>query len=68
MDIYGSMQQGQNSWGSAFNLGPQVNTASADMCPALPPGADTISWFSSREDNSLGNIDIFWTNKANVTK
>jgi hypothetical protein len=68
MDIYGSMQQGQNSWSSAYNLGPQVNTASADMCPALPPGTGTISWFSSREDNSLGNIDIFWTNKSNAAR
>ena len=58
--------QGRDSWGPAFNLGPQVNIAGADMCPALPPGPDTIAWFSSRADNSLGNIDIFWTNKVNV--
>lgn len=66
MDIYGAMPEGANSWGAAFNLGPQVNTASADMCPALPPGGDTITWFSGRTDNSLGNIDIFWTQKVNV--
>jgi hypothetical protein len=66
MDIYGSMQQGENAWDPAYNLGPQVNTAAADMCPALPPGTNTISWFSSREDNSFGNIDIFWTNKINT--
>ena len=66
MDLWGSMQQGPNAWGPARNLGPQVNTAGADMCPALPPGTDTMSWFSSRSDNSLGNIDIFWTNKLNT--
>lgn len=66
MDIWGAMQQGPNQWGGAINLGPQVNTASADMCPALPPGTDTISWFSSRTDNSFGNIDIFWTQKVNL--
>lgn len=66
MDLWGAMSQGPNSWGTARNLGPQVNTAGADMCPALPPGADTFSWFSSRSDNSFGNIDIFWTNKVNV--
>lgn len=66
MDIWGAMQQGKNAWGEAHNLGPKVNTAGADMCPALPPNSDTISWFSSRNDNSLGNIDIFWTNKANM--
>lgn len=66
MDLWGAMTQGPNSWGTARNLGPQVNTAGADMCPALPPGAETFSWFSSRSDNSFGNIDIFWTNKSNV--
>jgi len=66
MDIWSAMEQGENAWGSASNLGPQVNTAAADMCPALPPGSDTITWFSTRGDNSLGSIDIFWTNKANL--
>lgn len=65
-DIWGAMTEGENSWGPARNLGPQINTAGADMCPALPPGEGTFSWFSSRSDNSLGGIDIFWTNKANV--
>ncbi len=66
MDIWGADPEGPNQWGPAFNLGPQVNTESADMCPALPPGENTFAWFSSRQDNSLGNIDIFWTNKLNV--
>ena len=67
MDIWSAMQLGENSWGPAVNLGPHVNTNSADMCPALPPGAQTISWFSNREDNSLGGIDIFWTSKGNLS-
>ncbi len=66
MDIWGAMRQGPNSWGPAVNLGPRVNTAGADMCPALPPDSDTFTWFSSRSDNSLGNIDIFWTQKLNL--
>jgi len=66
MDLWGSMQQGENSWGPAVNLGPRVNTAANDMCPALPPGGEGFSWFSNRQDNSLGNIDIFWTNKVNL--
>ena len=66
MDIWGAPARGENQWGPAYNLGPQVNTASADMCPALPPGGETFTWFSSRQDNSFGNIDIFWTNKVNV--
>lgn len=67
MDLWGAMQRGENDWGPAHNLGPTVNTASADMCPALPPGEDSFTWFSSRQDNSFGNIDIFWTNKANLS-
>ena len=67
MDIWGAMQSGPNSWDAAVNLGPQVNTSSADMCPALPPGAETFTWFSNRSDNSLGGIDIFWTKKTNLS-
>lgn len=66
MDIWGAMQLAANDWGPAHNLGPQVNTASADMCPALPPGSNTIAWFSTRADNNLGSIDIFWTQKLNI--
>ena len=66
LDIWGATQLGANSWGPAVNLGPQVNTSSADMCPALPPGGETFSWFSNRSDNSFGSIDIFWTNQSNL--
>ncbi|MDG2249697.1 MAG: hypothetical protein P8N11_02540 [Gammaproteobacteria bacterium] len=65
-DIYGAMQMGPNSWDTSFNLGPTVNTSAEDMCPALPPGADSFSWFSSRSDNNLGSFDIYWTKKANI--
>jgi hypothetical protein len=68
MDLWGSMQQGENSWGPAMNLGPHVNTDASDMCPALPPGGETFTWFSNRQDNSLGNIDIFWTQKVNLAE
>lgn len=66
MDIWGAMQEGKNAWGPAYNLGARVNTAGADMCPALPPGGDTVAWFSSRSDNSLGAMDIFWMKKSNL--
>ena len=66
MDIWGARPLGPDNWGPAFNLGPRVNTDAMDMCPALMPGDTGISWFSNRSDNSLGNIDIFWTNKAGL--
>jgi len=66
MDIYGAASAGPNVWKPAFNLGPKINTAGADMCPALPPGAETMAWFSSRQDSSFGDADIFWTSKLNI--
>ena len=68
MDIWGAPMLGENQWGEAHNLGPRVNTAGADMCPALPPGDNAFSWFSSRSDNSLGGIDIFWTQKVGLNE
>lgn len=67
MDIWAATQLGENRWGPAVNLGPQVNTSAADMCPALPPDTETFTWFSDRSDNSFGSIDIFWTNKTNLS-
>ena len=66
MDIWASTRTGSNEWGPAVNLGPSVNTADTDICPALPPDGDTIAWFSSRTDNTHGAADIFWTNKKNI--
>ena len=67
LDLYSAEQLGPNTWAPAVNLGPRVNTSSADMCPALPPGASTLTWFSDRSDSSFGAFDIFWTNKTNLT-
>lgn len=54
---------GPDAWGPAENLGPLVNTADADMCPALLPDDETMAWFSNRADNNWGAADIFWTYK-----
>ena len=66
-DIWGATQLGENTWSPAVNLGPRVNTDSADMCPALLPDAETFSWFSNRSDNNFGSFDIFWTNKTTLS-
>lgn len=67
MDIWASQhlgsETGPDAWGPAVNLGPAVNTAGADQCPALLPDGETMAWFSSREDNTLGATDIFWVYK-----
>ena len=65
MDIWSSRQlsgaTGPDAWSLAENIGPLVNTASAEMCPAFPPGDETMAWFSNRPDNNWGAADIFWT-------
>jgi len=65
MDIWASQhlagETGPDAWGPAVNLGASINTESTDICPALLPDGETISWFSNRSDNTLGAADIFWT-------
>jgi hypothetical protein len=67
MDLWASKhvagETGPDAWDPAVNLGSSINTASADMCPALLPDDQTMAWFSGRTDNSLGAADIFWTYK-----
>ncbi|MGM0632345.1 MAG: TolB family protein [Pseudomonadota bacterium] len=65
MDLWAARQQGPNQWSEAWNLGPTVNTEAADMCPALMPGGG-FSWFSGRQDNNLGEMDIYWTHPSNL--
>jgi hypothetical protein len=65
MDIWASRHltegTGPDAWSVAENLGPLVNTASADMCPAFTGDGETMAWFSSRTDNNWGAADLFWT-------
>jgi hypothetical protein len=67
-DIWASRHLGPNKWGPAVNLGPRVNTAGADMCPALGPGDQTFCWFAARPGNTLGSTDIYWMLKRNVDR
>ena len=59
MDIYGAASAGPNNWGPLLISDPRSTLAGADMRPALPPGGETMAWFSSRQDSSFGNADIF---------
>ena len=55
-------------WGPAVNLGPAINTAASDACPAFTRDYATFSWFSGRTDNSLGKVDMFWTKSTNLPR
>ncbi|NQT26053.1 PD40 domain-containing protein [candidate division KSB1 bacterium] len=50
-DLYISYQNGDGSWTPARNLGPAVNSASLDYCPALSPDGKYL-FFSSRRSMS----------------
>lgn len=67
MDIWGAMQNGPNSWGTAVNLGPQVNTSAADMCPALPPNSETITWFQA-ERTIVWEISISSGHRRSISR
>jgi hypothetical protein len=70
MDIWASHHEaatsGPDAWSTPVNLGPSVNTPDTDICPALPPDGETLTWFSYRTDNTLGPSDIFWAAKPKL--
>ncbi|MCB2378883.1 hypothetical protein LGH70_14875 [Hymenobacter sp. BT635] len=59
-DIYMSYRQG-NGWSSPRNLGPQVNTAGSDFCPALSADGRTL-YFSrtERRADTIVREDMYW--------
>lgn len=67
-DIWAARSLGPNKWGPAINVGPLVNTAGSDMCPAIGPQGKTFCWFASRPDNTLGAADIYWTAQSNIDR
>lgn len=66
MDIWASNKLIDGSWGPAVNIGAQFNTVGNDACTAFTPDYKKLFWFSSRLDNSYGNVDIYWTAYSNV--
>ena len=65
MDIYGAASAAPMT-GSPLLISDPRSTLLALTCLALPPGGETMAWFSSRQDSSFGNADIFWTSKLNI--
>ena len=67
-DLYAARSLGPNKWGPAVNLGPEINTAGMDMCPALHPDGKTFCWFTSGRPDTLGMSDIYWTDQSVVDR
>jgi len=59
-DLYKSNLNGNNEWGEAINLGPEINTMFDEDSPALSEDGQTF-FFSSNGHPSYGGTDIFST-------
>lgn len=64
LDLYYSIRTG-DKWSQPFNMGSQINTAGNEAFPYYHP--DGILYFSSDNHNSVGGLDIFFSEiKDNV--
>jgi hypothetical protein len=61
-DIYVSEKRGV-SWSDPENLGPSINTAENEVFPFYHENGRL--YFSSRGHNTIGNLDIFYSEKRN---
>lgn len=59
-DIYFSKRQPDGSWGTAQNLGPEINTEFNEDAPFIHPDGVTL-FFSSEGHNSMGGYDIMYS-------
>jgi outer membrane protein OmpA-like peptidoglycan-associated protein len=57
-DIYVSILDENNNWGTPINLGPTINTPFGDRSPFLHPDMKTL-FFSSDGHGGLGKLDVF---------
>jgi len=64
-DIFVSQRASVNDpWGLAQNLGPEINTASNEMAPALTVDGHTM-YFASNKPGGLGGTDIYMSRRHN---
>ncbi len=61
-DLYYSVKQADGSWSEPVNLGPDINTEYDDDAPFLNKTGN-ILYFSSKGHNSIGEFDIFKSEK-----
>jgi outer membrane protein OmpA-like peptidoglycan-associated protein len=57
-DIYFSDMELNGEWGSAKNIGPEINTKFAEDAVFIHPDGTTL-YFSSKGHNNMGGYDIF---------
>lgn len=74
LDIYKSEKDAKGEWGTAVNLGHQINTSQNEETPFITPDGMSL-FFSSQGHFNMGGYDIFvsnlnnngeWSNPANI--
>ena len=60
LDIYKSEKDESGNWGSAVNLGPNINTDFNEDTPFITPDGGAL-YFSSYGHFSMGGYDIFYS-------
>lgn len=63
LDIYSAQMDGRGRFGKVRNLGPEINTAGAELFPYVSENGKL--YFSSDGQPGYGMLDIFVVNRAN---
>jgi outer membrane protein OmpA-like peptidoglycan-associated protein len=63
LDIYSAQMDGRGRFGKVKNLGPEINTAGAELFPYVSENGKL--YFSSDGQSGYGMLDIFVVNRAN---
>lgn len=65
LDIYMSQLGKNNDWGSAVNLGPEINTPYNEESPFISSN-DSILYFSSQGHLNIGGYDVFYSHRNGI--
>lgn len=63
LDIYSAQMDGRGRFGKVKNMGPEINTAGAELFPYVSENGKL--YFSSDGQSGYGMLDIFVVNRAN---
>ncbi|MEZ4938583.1 MAG: hypothetical protein R2799_13415 [Crocinitomicaceae bacterium] len=66
LDIFVSLKQGNGSWSTPKNLGPNINTFADDFAPFLAADGITL-YFASKGHPGYGSADIFMSKRLDDT-
>ncbi|MSR20075.1 MAG: hypothetical protein EXR91_03735 [Gemmatimonadetes bacterium] len=64
-DIFVTTRAASGAWGPLVNLGPSVNSARNDRCPAFSPD-HSVFYFDSEREGGFGNKDLWFVPYAEV--